>query len=91
MVNFEVQMELMDAEVRSRREYGTDWVNGNGERETIDQELDGIEGKDWNEGIKTMALIEFMKLMEPNKLMEGLLFIELIYMKKLMEPMKMIG
>ena len=84
-------MELIESEVRDCREYGTDWINGTGERETIDQELDGIEGKDWNGGIKTMALIEFMKLMEPTKLMEGLLFIELIYMKKLMEPMKMIG
>ena len=45
-MNFEVHMELMDLEVRSCREYGSDWINGTGERETIDQGLDGIEGKD---------------------------------------------
>ena len=38
-----------------------------------------------------MALMEFMKLMEPAQLMEGLIFIELIYLIKLMEPMKTIG
>ena len=35
--------------------------------------------------------MEFMKLMEPAQLMEGLIFIELIYLIKLMEPMKTIG
>ena len=64
---------------------------GTGERKTIDQGLDGIEGKDQNEEIRTMALMEFMKLMEPAQLMEGLIFIELIYLIKLMEPMKTIG
>ena len=33
-----------------------------------------MEGKDLNEGIRTMALMEFMKLMEPTQLMEGLIF-----------------
>ena len=33
-----------------------------------------------------MALMEFMKFMEPTQLME-----RLIFMMKLMEPMKMIG
>ena len=32
--------------------------------------------------------MEFMKLMEPAQLMEGLIFIELIYLIKLKEPMK---
>ena len=76
----------MESGVRECKEYGTDWINGTGERETIDQGLDGIEGKDWNEGIRTMALMEFMKFMEPTQLME-----RLIFMMKLMEPMKMIG
>ena len=88
MVNFEVNMELMESEVRKCREYGTDWINGTAERETIDQGLDRIEGKDWNEGIRTMGQIEFMKLMDPTQLMEGLIFMELIYLMKLMEPMK---
>ena len=58
MVNFEVHMELMESEVREYREFGT------GERETIDQGLDRIYGKDWNGGIRTMpmALMKFMKL-----------------------------
>ena len=94
MVNFEVHMELVELEVRECREYGTDWINGTCEGETIDQGLDplipllinGIKGKDWNEGIRTMALMEFMKFMEPTQLME-----RLIFMMKLMEPMKMIG
>ena len=86
MVNFEVHMELVELEVRECREYGTDWINGTCERKTIDQGLDGIKGKDWNEGIRTMALMEFMKFMEPTQLME-----RLIFMMKLMEPMKMIG
>ena len=38
----------MDSEVRSCTEYGSDCINGSGERETIDHGLDGIEGKDWN-------------------------------------------
>ena len=67
-------MELMESEVRECRGYGTDWIIGTGERETIDQGLDGMEGKDLNEGIRTMALMEFMKLMEPTQLMEGLIF-----------------
>ena len=29
-----------------RRYWFTDWIKGTGERETIDQGLDGIEGKD---------------------------------------------
>ena len=37
--------------------------------EAIDQGLDGIEGKDQNEEIRTMALMEFMKLMGPTQLM----------------------
>ena len=81
----------MESEVREWREYGTDWIDWTGERETIDQGLDGIEGKDWNEGIRTMALMEFMKFMEPTQLMERLIFMELIYLMKLMEPMKIIG
>ena len=94
IVNFEVHMELMESEVREYWEYRADWINGTGDRETIDQGIDGIEGKewkDWNEGIRTMALMEFMKLMEPTQLMEGLLFMELIYMMKLVEPMKING
>ena len=51
------------------QEYEDDLINGTGERETIDQEIDEIKGKDWNEGIRTMALMEFMKLMEPTQLM----------------------
>ena len=46
MLNFEIHMELMEFVVREYREYGTDWVNGTGERETIDQWLDGNEWKD---------------------------------------------
>ena len=90
MVNFEVYMELMESNVRECKEYGIDWINGSGtgERETIDKGIDGIEGKDLNEGIRTITLKIFMKLMEPTQLMEGLLFMELIYMMKLMEPMK---
>ena len=34
-------MELMESEVRECRGYGTDWIIGTGERETIDQGLDG--------------------------------------------------
>ena len=88
MVSFEAHMESMESECG---EYGTDWINGTGERETIDQGLDGIKGKDWNEGIRTMALMEFMKLMEPTQLMEGLIFMELIYLMKLIEPLQIIG
>ena len=54
-------------------------INGSGERETIDQGIDEIEGKDWNEGIRTMALMEFMTLMEPTQLMEGVIFMELLF------------
>ena len=75
MVNFEVHMELMELKVRECREYGDDWNSGTSERETIDQGLDGMEGKDLNEGIRTMVLMEFMKLMEPTQLMEGLIYI----------------
>ena len=75
MVTFKVHMELMESEVRECRGYGTDWIIGTGERETIDQGLDGMEGKDLNEGIRTMALMEFMKLMEPTQLMEGLIYV----------------
>ena len=81
----------MESEERECREYEADLINRTGERETIDQGLDGMEGKDLNEGIRTMALMEFMKLMEPAQLMVGLIFIELIYLIKLMEPMKTIG
>ena len=87
MVSCEAHMELMESEWGG---YETDWINRTGERETIGQKLDGIEGKDWNDRIR-MALMGFMKLMEPTKLMERLLFIELIYMMKLMEHMKIIG
>ena len=59
----------MESEERECREYEADLINGTGERETIDQGLDGMEGKDLNEGIRTMALMEFMKLMEPTQLM----------------------
>ena len=83
-------MELMESEVRECRGYGTDWIIGTGERETIDQGIDEIEGKDWNEGIRTMALMEFMKLREPKQLIGGLIFMELAYLMKLMEPMKII-
>ena len=77
MVTFKVHMELMESEVRECRGYGTDWIIGAGEMETIDQGLDGME--DLNEGIRTMALMEFMKLMEPTQLMEGVMFMELIF------------
>ena len=43
----------MESEVRECRGYGTDWIIGTGERETIDQGLDGMEGKYWNEIIRT--------------------------------------
>ena len=79
---------MVESEVREYWEYGADWINGTGERETIDQGVDGIEGKDWNEGIRTMALMEFMKLMELTQLKEGLIFMELIFLMKLTEPMK---
>ena len=91
MVNFEVHMELVESEVRECREYGDDLNDGTGERETFYQGLDGIEGKDWNDGIRTMALMEFMKLMEPTQLMKGLIIMEVIYLMRLMEPMKIIG
>ena len=61
----------MKSEERECREYEDDLINGTGERETIDQGIDEIEEKDWNEGIRAMALMEFMKLMEPTQLMEG--------------------
>ena len=79
MVTFKVHMELMESEVRECRRYGTDWNIGTGERETIDQGIDEIEEKDWNEGIRAMALMEFMKLMGPKQLMEGVIFKELIF------------
>ena len=91
MVNFEVHMELMESEVRECREYGDDWIKGTVDREKIDLGLDGIEGKNWNEGIRTMALMEFMKLMEPTQLMLGLIFMKLTYLMKLMVHMKIIG
>ena len=65
----------MELEERECREYEDDLINETGERETIDQGLDGMEGKDLNEGIRTMALMEFMKLLEPTQLMEGLIYI----------------
>ena len=65
----------MESEERECREYEADLINGTGDRETIDQGIDEIEGKDWNEVIRTMALMEFMKLMEPTQLMEGLIYI----------------
>ena len=74
MVTFKVHMELMESEVRECRGYGTDWIIGTGERETIDQGLDGMERKDLNEGITTMSM-EFMKLLEPTQLMEALIYI----------------
>ena len=81
----------MESEERECREYEADLINGTGERETIDQGIDEIKGKDWNEGIRTMALMEFMKLMEPTQLMKGLIIMEVIYLMRLMEPMKIIG
>ena len=81
----------MESEERECREYEADLINGTGERGTIDQGIDETEGKDWNEGIRTMALMEFMKLMKPTQLTERLMFMELIFLMKLMEPMKMIG
>ena len=69
----------MESEEREYREYEANLVNGTGERETIDQGIDEIEEKDWNEGIRTMALMEFMKLMEPTQLIEGVIFMELIF------------
>ena len=80
----------MESEERECREYEADLINGTGERETIDQGIDEIEGKDWNERIK-MALMEFLKLMEPTQLMKGLIIMEVIYLMRLMEPMKIIG
>ena len=65
----------MESEERECRAYEADLINGASERETIDQGIDEIEGKDWNKGIKTMALMEFMKLMEPTQLMEALIYI----------------
>ena len=38
-----------------------------------------------------MALMKFIRLMEPTQLMGGLIFMELAYLMKLMEPMKIIG
>ena len=63
----------MESEERECREYEADLINGTGERETIDQGKDEIEGKDWNEGIRTMALMEFMKLTgpRPKQMIEG--------------------
>ena len=73
----------MDSEERECREYKADLINITGERETIDQGIDEIEGKDWNEEIRTMALMDqidwFMKLMGPKQLMEGVIFKELIF------------
>ena len=66
----------MESEERECREYEADLINGTGEKETIDQGIDEIEGKDWNEGIRTMALME---LMEPTQLMEAVIFMELIF------------
>ena len=51
----------MESEERECREYEANLINGTGERETIDQGLDGMEGKDLNEGIRTMALMDFIK------------------------------
>ena len=68
----------MESEEREYREYEADLINGTGERETIHQGIDENEGKDWNEGIRAMALMDFMKLMEPTQLMEGVIFMELI-------------
>ena len=65
----------MESEERECREYEADLINGTGERETIDQGIDEIEGKDWNEGIRTMALMELMKLLEQTQQMEGLIYI----------------
>ena len=50
----------MESEERECREYEADLINGTDERETIDQGIDEMEGKHWNEGIRTMALMEFM-------------------------------
>ena len=66
----------MESEERECREYEADLINGTGKKETIDQGIDEIEGKEWNEGIRTMALME---LMEPTQLMEGVIFLELIF------------
>ena len=79
----------MESEERECREYEADLIYGTGERETIDQGIDEIEGKDWNEGIRTMALMEFMKLMEPTQLMEK--WYSADFLMKLLEPMKIIG
>ena len=70
-MNFEVHIKLMESEGRSCKEYETDLINGTGEREKIDQELDGFEGKNWNKGIRRMTLTKFMNLMKPTQLMEG--------------------
>ena len=69
----------MESQERECGGYEADLINGTGERETIVQGLDGMEGKDLNEGIRTMALMEFMKLMGPKQLMEGVIFKELIF------------
>ena len=61
-----------------RRYWFIDWIEGTGERETIDQGLDGIKGKDKNEEIRTMALMEFIKLIEPTQLIY-MIFIQSIH------------
>ena len=69
----------MGSEERECREYEADLINWTGEREIIGQGIDEIEGKDWNEGIRTMALMEFMKQHKPTQLMEGMIFMELVF------------
>ena len=79
----------MESEERECREYEADLINGTGKKETIDQGIYEIEGKDWNEGFRTIALMEFMKLMEPTQLMEK--WYSADFLMKLLEPMKIIG
>ena len=68
---------MIESQERECREYEADLINRTGKRKTIDQGIDEIEGKDWNEGIRTMALMEFMKLIEPTQLLKMWIFMEL--------------
>ena len=81
----------MESEERECREYEADSINGTGERETIDQGIGKIEGKVWNEVIRTMALMDFFKIDGANTTDRGSDIHGADFLMKLLEPMYIIG
>ena len=81
----------MESEERECREYEADLINGTGERETIDQGIDEIQGKrlEWrnqNNGTNGIYEIDGANTTDEGSDIHGAHFL-----MKLLEPMKIFG